>query len=364
MQSYKCQHCPKNFRSPYNLKKHMVVHTGNREFRCTKCPYNTQKKVILEKHMQLHELIELKPELMVNYTKCDKCDFICENAKVLGVHKRIHNTIDTAKEAGENEVEDPIACAICMAILTTRDEYVEHLLFEHSNYRTHKCHHCSYTSTVQSEISLHLDLHEIQSNESADVHSCVNCGYLTVDTAFLHQHMVKCRATNPVSPVQPPVEEGGEKRSSIHTDIKPFKCPLCNSRVQTPSSLKNHMIAHVKDCKKSKNYISHSCSEGEMEEGEMEEGEMEEGEMEEGEMEEGEMEEGEMVEGDMMHEDEDEEDIPEDAIVCHECDFYTDSEEAMAIHQKIHVNIQPSRYLMGGEEVMEGGQMGGDGAEQ
>eukprot|EP00116_Pleurobrachia_bachei_P015733 sb/3475995/ len=105
--------------------------------------------------MQLHELIELKPELMVNYTKCDKCDFICENAKVLGVHKRIHNTIDTAKEAGENEVEDPIACAICMAILTTRDEYVEHLLFEHSNYRTHKCHHCR---SVRTGIASHLFL--------------------------------------------------------------------------------------------------------------------------------------------------------------------------------------------------------------
>ena len=89
---------------------------------------------------------------------------------------------------------------------------------------------------------------------------------------------------------------------------------------------------------------------------------------EDGEMEEGEispsMVEGEMVEGDMMHDEEEEEEIPEDAIVCHECDFYTDSEEAMAIHQKIHVNIQPGRYLMGGEEVLEGDQMEGVVAEQ
>ena len=178
IRTYKCPHCPKTFANCHNMRKHMSVHTGIREFQCHKCSYNTQKKQFLIKHLELHRLIETKPELVSNFLKCDKCDFVCETSKNLGVHKRIHVTVDDDKNLSSNTI---FTCSLCEVQLQTREELVDHLLYEHSNFKTFKCHYCNYTTCVQSEMNMHLDFHEIQSNESADVHTCTQCGYLDVD---------------------------------------------------------------------------------------------------------------------------------------------------------------------------------------
>ena len=237
IRTYKCPHCSKTFASIHNMKKHQVVHTGMREFQCNKCPYNTQKRNILLKHLELHHLIENNPELLNKFMKCDLCDFICESKKILGVHRRIHNTLATAKESQGNE--GSYVCSICNGILNSRDELVEHLLLEHSNYRTNKCHHCKYTTSVLSEMSLHLDFHEIQSNESADVHTCQQCGYLNIDHDDFAEHLKKCHDEQ-----QEKQKDLDRKKRGPHKEIKPYKCPLCSTRVQSASSLKTHVISH------------------------------------------------------------------------------------------------------------------------
>ena len=237
IRTYKCPHCSKTFASIHNMKKHQVVHTGMREFQCNKCPYNTQKRNILLKHLELHHLIENNPDLLNKFMKCDLCDFICESKKILGVHRRIHNTLATTKEGQNNE--GSYVCSICNGILNTRDELVEHLLLEHSNYRTNKCHHCKYTTSVLSEMSIHLDFHEIQSNESADVHTCQQCGYLNIDHDEFADHLKKCQDEQLEKQ-----KDLDRKKRGPHKEIKPYKCPLCSTRVQSASSLKTHVISH------------------------------------------------------------------------------------------------------------------------
>jgi len=237
IRTFKCPHCSKTFASKHNMAKHMSVHTGHREYQCNKCSYNSQKKSNLVKHLELHRLIEQNPELMEKFLKCDECDFICESNKTLGVHKRIHRTIDDEKT--EVTSDSTYTCSLCENILVSREELVEHLLLEHSNYRTNKCHHCKYSTTTQSEMSLHLDFHEIQSNESADVHTCQQCGYMNVDHELFGEHMKRCMAEHKE------IKKGKEdKKGRLHTEIKPYKCPLCSSRVQSASSLKNHVLSH------------------------------------------------------------------------------------------------------------------------
>ena len=295
IRTYKCPHCPKTFASVHNLKKHQSVHTGIREFQCNKCPYNTQKKAILVKHLELHHLIENNPELMSKFLKCDQCDFICETKKILGVHRRIHNTMNNTKD-GSEENEGSYACSICDHILVSRDELVEHLLLEHSNYRTNKCHHCQYTTTVLSEMTLHLDFHEIQSNESADVHTCDQCGYMNIDHEEFADHIKRCAQEHMQN-------KSGSKKGGPHTEIKPYKCPLCNSRVQTASSLKTHVISHsgvhkgrkhLKCNKPSNPEITQTFAEVEGRQGETK------------------------------------------VLLCSQCDFYTTNAGALTSHQKVH----------------------------
>ncbi|XP_063691049.1 zinc finger protein 58-like [Bolinopsis microptera] len=293
IRTYKCPHCPKTFASVHNMKKHQSVHTGIREFQCNKCPYNTQKKAILVKHLELHHLIESNPELMSKFLKCDQCDFICETKKILGVHRRIHNTMNSAKESSEVN-EGSYSCSICDNILGSRDELVEHLLLEHSNYRTNKCHHCQYTTTVLSEMTLHLDFHEIQSNESADVHTCEQCGYMNIDHDDFADHIKRCAQEHLQM-------KNDTKKGGPHTEIKPYKCPLCNSRVQTASSLKTHVISHSGVHKGRKhlkcNKLPHPAD-------------------------------GSFGENDRQGE--------AKVLLCTHCDFYTNNAGALTSHQKVH----------------------------
>ncbi|KAA0189659.1 hypothetical protein HAZT_HAZT008892 [Hyalella azteca] len=51
-QSYSCPLCGKQFGQPYNLRRHMSTHTGDRPFQCPHCEYAASQNVHLDKHIR------------------------------------------------------------------------------------------------------------------------------------------------------------------------------------------------------------------------------------------------------------------------------------------------------------------------
>jgi len=51
-QTYSCLVCGKTFGQPYNLKRHVLTHTGDRPFQCPRCDYKASQNVHLEKHIR------------------------------------------------------------------------------------------------------------------------------------------------------------------------------------------------------------------------------------------------------------------------------------------------------------------------
>ena len=51
-QTYNCHLCGKPFGQPYNLRRHMSTHTGDRPFRCPHCEYAASQNVHLDKHIR------------------------------------------------------------------------------------------------------------------------------------------------------------------------------------------------------------------------------------------------------------------------------------------------------------------------
>ena len=49
-----CNKCGKQFSNEWNLKQHLKIHTGVKEFKCTKCKYETKHSGDLVKHMRRH----------------------------------------------------------------------------------------------------------------------------------------------------------------------------------------------------------------------------------------------------------------------------------------------------------------------
>ena len=75
------------------LKRHMLMHNGQKPFACNQCSYTCTQAVSLEKHMLTHS--GEKP------FSCNECDYKCRDANNLKTHKFTHTG------------EKPFACKQC-----------------------------------------------------------------------------------------------------------------------------------------------------------------------------------------------------------------------------------------------------------
>ncbi|NXI22963.1 ZN740 protein, partial [Sterrhoptilus dennistouni] len=54
LKNFICDHCFGAFRSSYHLKRHILIHTGNKPFECDMCDMRFIQKYHLERHKRVH----------------------------------------------------------------------------------------------------------------------------------------------------------------------------------------------------------------------------------------------------------------------------------------------------------------------
>lgn len=79
--NFVCEHCFGAFRSSYHLKRHILIHTGEKPFECDVCDMRFIQKYHLERHKRVHS--GEKPY------QCERCHQCFSRTDRLLRHKRM-----------------------------------------------------------------------------------------------------------------------------------------------------------------------------------------------------------------------------------------------------------------------------------
>ncbi|XP_070501314.1 zinc finger protein OZF-like [Chironomus tepperi] len=108
--SFECSTCGKIFNSKCGLKAHQMTHDkfAPKNLKCQKCNYKTNTKRNYEQHLNSHERKEKIFAAMKNPLKCDKCFIFCSTPMKLRLHLI------------NSHPENPFQCDLCGKYLKTK----------------------------------------------------------------------------------------------------------------------------------------------------------------------------------------------------------------------------------------------------
>lgn len=224
---FKCNDCPKLFKSKRTQKQHQNIHN---KFTCDLCGLQITTKTVLEDHIAFH----LNPT-----------EFAC---KVCGKQFNNRNGLRTHNNRNHPKIPRVFSCELCQKPFKCRNG-----LSLHRNQHKDRvnCPICSRLITVNS-LKRHIKRHK------SAIHppkwKCKNC-----DKSFLSHYLLNVHMRSHVNIYQCDLcEKGARNKASLqshmrdHFELNPHRCKHCNRGFKLKRVMEQHVarIHFTEDQKK------------------------------------------------------------------------------------------------------------------
>lgn len=200
-----CAKCDFSSESVYKLRDHYNQIHSEEMFLCDECGRIFHYKGNLKDHKRFYHSDSSET------FACPQCDFTSNDKKVLSRHLRItHYNTET------------LNCKECDFTTSYKKSMTSHQLSKHSKkaFDRFSCNICNKRFAYENSLERHKRVH---TNERP--FSCDSCQYKAFRLSTLRLHIER-----------------------NHTNARPFQCRNCKLKFAEEKSLKEHLVAHMRQC--------------------------------------------------------------------------------------------------------------------
>ena len=219
-----CPSCNKLFLSESQLRKHVLIHTGEKPYKCTIC----LKAFTQKSHVTFHISTVHNKRAKSRY-QCGDCGKSFASNGVLSKHKMLHTN------------ERPFRCTACPKSFVQKSHLKVHEV-QHMGKRPFLCLECGKGFTTKQHLKAHRELH----TGTQRWFQCSECESKYRRQADLKTHMRIHTGETPYNCQQSGCGKSFrslrslENHERVHTGIKPYHCGTCHKPFTTAAGLRQH----------------------------------------------------------------------------------------------------------------------------
>ena len=265
-----CEECGKVFKKYHDLKRHMVTHTGAKDFICPVCAKGFSLEQNLARHQRIHDGIR--------QYQCQYCQKCFSQSNSMKEHEaRVHTgllphacKLCDAKFASyaplmrhnisQHGAEKPLSCEECGKGFISRPELRNHMR-THTGERPYDCEKCGHHFASPSGLRAHKVKHEIEEGTISPEKlqrmedkrmECEVCSKPFYNQSNYDRHMkghqgIKEFQCNQCGKAYTSKRSMEQHVDVVHLGKKSFVCNVCNQTFGRTTTLRVHMLSHTKD---------------------------------------------------------------------------------------------------------------------